>query len=88
MAGVSLDQIARMAEQLSPADKRSLIEHLARQIEDPSSAAPGAGDAAEAGPRSLRGIWQSAFPGDPAIDAVLDEIRQDWEQEWPEVSHP
>jgi hypothetical protein len=36
-------------------------------------------------PQSLRGIWEDKFPEEFDLDAALDEIRHEWEKEWPEV---
>jgi hypothetical protein len=86
MAQITLDQVTRMADQLSTAEKRRLVEHLTHQIERPiDRTAPGAVGATATRPQSLRGIWQSAFPDDLDINAVLDEIRGEWQMEWPEV---
>jgi hypothetical protein len=86
MAEITLEQVAQMADQLSPADKRSLVEHLIRQT-GPGNADTTPSVASEPGtrPQSLRGIWQGYFPDNFDIDAVLNEIRHEWKQEWPEV---
>lgn len=86
MAEITLEQVARMADQLSPTDKQSLVEHLTRQTQAADAEAPSS-DTSEPGTRlqSLRGIWQGHFPDDFDVDAVLNEIRHEWEKEWPEV---
>ena len=32
--------------------------------------------------KSLRGLWQGAFPEDYDLHATLREIRSEWEREW------
>ena len=32
--------------------------------------------------KSLRGLWQGAFPEDYDLNATLREIRGEWEKEW------
>ena len=33
-------------------------------------------------PVSLRGIWAGKIPEDTDIDAIVTEVRSEWEQEW------
>jgi hypothetical protein len=85
MANTLLEHVTRLADHLSPADKRSLIRYLETQIQGESDCAPAA---AVARPQSLRGIWRDHFPPDPDIDAILHEIRHQWEEELTEQSQP
>jgi hypothetical protein len=80
----TLEQVARLAEQLSPVDKQSLIEQLERQIQcdQGSTASP----APAARPQSLRGAWRDHFPDDLDLEAALGEIRQEWQEEWREAT--
>jgi hypothetical protein len=90
MAQATLEEVTRLADQLSAAERRALMEHLsgqppAAETEEPSDAAPSGTDRR---PRSLRGLWAGHFPDDFDIDAVLYEIRHEWEKEWPELFEP
>ncbi len=87
MAQATLEEVTRLADQLSAAQRRALIEHLSSQppaedIQEPSDAAPSDNDRP---PRSLRGLWARHLPEDPDIDAILYEIRHEWEKQWPEL---
>lgn len=77
MAEITLEQVIRMADQLSAQDQRSLAEHLADRLRESA--------AAQRQPRDLHGIWRGYFPDDFDIDAALNEIRHEWEKEWPQV---
>jgi hypothetical protein len=90
MAQATLEEVTRLADQLSAEERRALIEHLsgrppAVEIEEPSDAPPSDNDRPT---RSLRGLWAGHFPDDFDIDAVLYEIRHEWEKEWPELFEP
>jgi hypothetical protein len=87
MAQATLEEVTRLAEQLSPEERRTLIEHLSSQppIEGTQAAIDTAASDTERAPRSLRGLWAGHFPEDFDIDAVLYEIRHEWEKEWPEL---
>jgi hypothetical protein len=85
MAAIDLKCVTRLADRLSPADKQSLIDHLVRQLQPESSDTPAVCGQTEERSQSLRGIWQGMFPEEFDLDAVLNEIRHEWEKEWPEV---
>lgn len=88
-ADTTLELITRLADRLSPADKQSLIKYLEGQLQGENESAPAAEqDASRARPKSLRGIWRDSFPPDVDVDAILHEIRHEWEEEWPELSQP
>jgi hypothetical protein len=89
MARATLEEVTEMADQLSPEEKRSLIEYLARQVQTGDQASPVTADLPlEKPPKSLRGIWAGRVPDDFDIDAVLHEIRHEWEKELPELLDP
>src|SRR5207302_1645561 len=86
MAQVTLEEVTRLADQLSAEEQRVLAEHLSSQPQMVDDQAPtDASTCAERPLQSLRGIWQGHFPEDFDIDAVLYEIRHEWEKEWPEL---
>lgn len=73
MNTISIEQVKRIANYLSPKDKLDLAEFLSQQ----------AGNVAPyIKPESLRGTWQNAFPPELDLDAELKEIRSEWEKEW------
>jgi hypothetical protein len=81
MAVIDLEHVTRLADFLSPEEKQNVIEHLTRQLHQADEGARPESDGAEAKHDTLRGIWQGKFPEDFDIDAVLDEIRHEWEKE-------
>lgn len=72
-----LEEVARLADRLSPEEKRSLVTYLNSQPEHRATAAITS--------PSLWGIWRDQFPEDFDLDAALDEIRGEWKKEWPQV---
>jgi hypothetical protein len=87
MAQATLEEVTRLADQLSPEERRALLEHLSKQPPvaeklEPVGSEPSCSDRS---PRSLRGLWAGHFPEDLDVDALLYEIRHDWEKEWPEL---
>ena len=73
MNTVSIEQVKRLANYLSPEDKLHLAEFLSQ---------PAGNVAPRLKPKSLRGTWQNAFPPELDLDAELKEIRSEWEKEW------
>jgi hypothetical protein len=86
VAVIDLEHVTRLADLLSPEEQYRLISHLTRQLAGGAAAPPVNPPAPGAPPRSLRGIWRDHSPADADIDAVLHEIRHEWEQELDEVS--
>jgi len=76
MSGTTLEQVTRLIDELSFEEKLSLVEHLAQSLRLSQQ---------KRGPQNLRGIWQGHFPEDFDIDSALEEIRHEWEKEWPQV---
>jgi hypothetical protein len=91
MAQATLEEVTRLAEQLSAEEQRALVEHLSRRApsgEGEEPAADAVPPAAGRPPKSLYGIWEGHFPEDFDVDAALHEIRHEWEKEWPELFKP
>jgi hypothetical protein len=74
MEEITLENVERIAEQLSAEDKLTLAEHLSAQVK--LQTAP-----AERQPQDLYGLWRGKFPPEQEIDALLYEIRHEWEKE-------
>ncbi len=72
MNTISIEQVKRLADYLSPADKLHLAEFLHQQVGNVASRPK---------PQSLRGAWKHAFPPDLDLDAELKKIRSEWESE-------
>ncbi len=76
MSEATLQQVTRLADQLSFEEKLFLVEHLAQSLRQNQQ---------EHKPKDLRGIWSGRFPQDFDIDSALKDIRHEWEKEWPQV---
>jgi hypothetical protein len=86
MAEATLEQINRLAEDLTPEETYRLIAQLSRRLGG-GTVSPSVNPVSPNGaPVSLRGMWKDHFPEDFDIDAVLYEIRHEWEKELDEVS--
>jgi hypothetical protein len=57
MAVVDLEHVTRLADSLSPSEKRNLIEHLSRQVRMASAEASQSVEH----PGKTSGVWQSKF---------------------------
>jgi hypothetical protein len=86
MAQATLEQISRLAEELTPEETYRLIAQLSRRLGEGAGSAPADSALPGTAPQSLRGIWRDHFPEDADIDAILHEIRHEWEKELDEVS--
>jgi hypothetical protein len=82
---MTLDQITRLAELLPVADQRRLVESLTEKLKQAGEAIGNVAVEQPRAPRDLYGIWRDSFPIDIDIDTILDEVRHEWEKEWPEV---
>jgi len=82
MSDVTLEQVTRLADELSIEDQLSLIEHLTNRLKQIPELTSSPRDLK---PQNLRGIWRGHFPQDFDIDSALKDIRHEWEKEWPEV---
>jgi hypothetical protein len=67
MAAVDLEHVTRLADSLSPSEKRRLIEHLSRQIPMASGEAAQSVDR----PGKTNGVWQSKFARSHETGATL-----------------
>ena len=76
MSDANLEQVTRLADQLSFEEKLFLVEHLAHSLRQNQQ---------ERKPQDLCGIWRGHFPQDFDIDSALKDIRHEWEKEWPQV---
>ena len=70
MNAISIEQVKRLADYLSPEDKLQLVEFLNQQA---GNLAP------RPKPQSLRGVWKNALLPDLDLDAELKKIRSEWE---------
>ena len=86
-AGSKLEHLKRLAEQLSAEDQLELVEHVAKNLREKQGAERTIPEGTRT-PRDLYGIWRDRFPPDADLDALLHEIRHEWEAEWPEVFKP
>jgi hypothetical protein len=88
MASMTLDYIKQVVDRLPIEEQRSLLNHLNGKL---SEAAGQEADQAQGAVgvqgqiKSLRGAWKEYFPEDVDIDAILYEIRHEWEKELEEI---
>jgi hypothetical protein len=85
MTDTRLEYLKRVVDGLSVEDQLSLIEHVAKKLRQTQSTGSSSGQEEQRAPVDLYGIWRDHFPPDLDIDAALQEIRHEWEKEWPEV---
>jgi hypothetical protein len=88
MTDTTLEYLKRVVDGLSVEDRLSLIEHVAKKLRLTQSAGSSSGQEEQRTPLDLYGVWRDHFPADLDIDAALQEIRHEWEKEWPEVFKP
>jgi len=70
----NLQQIEKMAERLSHEDKKRLLEHLARNLQQHGN------DVTVArAPQDFYGAWRDRFPPDFDLDSVITELRSQWQ---------
>ncbi|MBX3294688.1 MAG: hypothetical protein KF762_03065 [Acidobacteria bacterium] len=67
-----LQEITKLAEQLTPAEQLELVEHLAHRLRSNTRA--------NSKPKNLYGAWKNKFPDDIDIVSDLREIRDGWKQ--------
>lgn len=73
----TLEEIATMAEKLTPTEKIKLVKHLAISLEK----APFENKK----PQDLRGIWQGKFPESVDVEKEIREIRNDWKKKFDDL---
>jgi hypothetical protein len=85
MASATLKYIMSVTDRLPLNEQLSLLEHVAKRLREAreGSQAPAVEEQPEQ--ESLYGIWRDHFPPDVDIDAILYEIRHEWEKELDEV---
>ena len=76
MGTATLENIARLAENLPLEEQLILVEKLAQNLRRRVHAGQTGRE-----PQNLYGIWQTAVPEDFDIDAALSEIRSDYKNE-------
>jgi hypothetical protein len=77
MSKTILEYVSKLADHLSPEEKVTLVERITESM--------GQAQQEALKPASLRGAWRKYFLDDFDIDKALDEVRHEWEKEWPEV---
>jgi hypothetical protein len=87
-ASATLEYLKQAAERLPIDDQLRLVEHLVKRMRLDRESRGTARTATSPGPTSLRGIWRDKFPVDADIDAILYEIRHEWEKEFEEGCEP
>lgn len=83
MSGLTLQEITRLADELSIEDQLILFKYLANRLQQMPKMTP---YSLELGHKNLYGIWQGEVPDDIDIDGPLSEIRNEWQKEWPQAS--
>ena len=72
MSQAALTLVEQLASRLDAKEQLALMEHLAANLRRGSTPSL---------PRSLYGIWRDRFPDDLDIDAILTDIRSDWQRD-------
>src|SRR5690349_21055705 len=85
MANTTLEQVLRLAGELSPGDPQTLAAHLTRKLHQTQKSGEVKVQEEHRAPQDHYGIWRGRFPDDLDIDGILHELRHEWEAEWPEV---
>ncbi len=67
-----IEHIKQLAHSLTPKQRKELAAYLEKPNGNPPP---------NKKPVSLRGSWKIDFPEDFDLDAVLHEIRHEWEEE-------
>ena len=67
-----LQEITKLAEQLTPAEQLELVEHLAHRLRSNTRS--------NSKPKDLYGTWRNKFPDDIDLISDLREIRDGWKQ--------
>ena len=66
----TLEEVTKLADQLSTFEQLQLVEHLANRLKQQTLT--------QKKPQSLRGSWRSKFPEDLDIEKTIREIRDEW----------
>ena len=73
----TLEEVATLAEKLTPSEKIRLVKHLAISLEKISFE--------EKKPQSLRGSWKGKFPDDFDVEKEIREIRDEWKNKFEDL---
>jgi hypothetical protein len=76
MSETTLTHIERLLDQLTFEEQITVVEHLARRLRQAVQK--------QKQPQDLYGIWRDCFPTDFDLDTALNDIRREWEREWPQ----
>ncbi len=68
-------QIEKLVSQLTFEQQIIMVERLAHRLRQAIEM--------RQQPRDLYGIWQGHFPASFDLDTTLNDIRREWEHEWP-----
>ena len=79
MGETTLDDVKRLVAQLTPDEQIALVEYVARHLRQ---------FLPQKQPQDLYGVWRDRFPADFDLDAALQEVRHEWEQEWTKDAGP
>jgi hypothetical protein len=69
-----MEQIEALLDRLSHDELLLLIEQIARQLRQREQPLP----------QPLYGIWKDKFPEEADVEAVLKEVRQQWQEDFEE----
>lgn len=72
-----MQQVERLLYQLTLEEQFTIVERLVQRFRRTVPQTVPRGQ-----PQDLYGIWRDHFPADFDLDAVLSDIRHEWEQEW------
>ncbi len=82
MSQTQLHKAKQLADELSADEKRVLSEYITEQLQKAENMMP---NSHSTKPQDLYGIWHGCFPDELDLDAALNDIRHEWEEEWPQV---
>lgn len=73
----TLEEVATLAEKLTPSEKIRLVKHLAISLEKIPFE--------NKKPQSLRGSWKGKVPDDFDVEKEIREIRDDWKKKFEDL---
>jgi hypothetical protein len=77
MSEATLTRVEALVSELTAEEQLTLLERLVQRLRQSLQGSRQ--------PQDLYGIWQGRFPPGFDLDATLNEMRHDWEREWPEA---
>ena len=81
MASLPFEYLKQEVDRLSVQDQIRLVQHVVTSLRQAHKVEAADAPAQELKPQDLYGIWRDHFPPDVDIDAILQEIRHEWEEE-------